>query len=261
MIDNSGLNEMSARKDAALEALDIAIKAAHNDSRLRHARALGGVKELLLAGMTPREARRSEADAEAVLSSLGYIARPGPRAPIDPDILDCVTESLRGPFRLRIRYGDDNAMRLVEPHGLQLGPRSYLVARQKGRGEDFLSFRLDRIVEALCTDEAFDLDPQFSITEYSQRAFGAFHDPSQYGEVVWRFNPSAAKRALEFQFHPRQDLNFEEDGSLTVRFEAAGWLEMAWFLYQWGDSVEVLAPQALRDFTYPYRRSDFPSLP
>ncbi|MFC3119550.1 hypothetical protein ACFOHS_19975 [Jhaorihella thermophila] len=33
-----------------------------------------------------------------------------------------------------------------------------------------------------------------------------------------------------------------EDGRLEVRFHAGGWLEMAWHLYQWGDSVEVVAP-------------------
>ncbi|MFC7706210.1 hypothetical protein ACFQXB_18725 [Plastorhodobacter daqingensis] len=26
----------------------------------------------------------------------------------------------------------------------------------------------------------------------------------------------------------------QDDGSLVVRFEAAGWLEMTWHLYQWG---------------------------
>ncbi len=34
----------------------------------------------------------------------------------------------------------------------------------------------------------------------------------------------------------------ELDGSLLVRFEAAGHLEMAWHLYAWGDAVEVVKP-------------------
>ena len=40
-----------------------------------------------------------------------------------------------------------------------------------------------------------------------------------------------------------------------------GWLEMAWFLYQWGDKVEVLAPEGLRDLVRDHRRSDFDGLP
>ena len=49
--------------------------------------------------------------------------------------------------------------------------------------------------------------------------------------------------------------------SLIARFHAAGWLEMAWFLYQWGDAAEVLKPAGLRDLSENYRRSDFDALP
>jgi predicted DNA-binding transcriptional regulator YafY len=36
---------------------------------------------------------------------------------------------------------------------------------------------------------------------------------------------------------------------------------MCWHLYVWGDQVEVLAPERLRDMVHAWRRSDFPSLP
>nr|WP_245487150.1 WYL domain-containing protein [Rhizobium acidisoli] len=52
---------------------------------------------------------------------------------------------------------------------------------------------------------------------------------------IWRFAPEAASRAAEFRFHPSQVLESRDDGSLIVRFHAAGWLEMTWHLYQWGD--------------------------
>jgi predicted DNA-binding transcriptional regulator YafY len=68
-------------------------------------------------------------------------------------------------------------------------------------------------------------------------------------------------RAAEFRFHPDQQLEPQDDGSLIVRFSAAGWLEMAWFLYQWGDAVEVLEPAGLHDLVEGYRRGDFPAMP
>ena len=64
-----------------------------------------------------------------------------------------------------------------------------------------------------------------------------------------------------FVFHPAQVLEDQPDGSLIVRFKAAGHLEMCWHLYTWGDKVEVLAPKSLRKMVHPYRRSDFPALP
>ena len=78
---------------------------------------------------------------------------------------------------------------------------------------------------------------------------------------MWRFAPEAAERAAEFRFHPTQVVESQDDGSPIVRFQAAGWLEMAWHLYQWGDKVEVLAPAGLRELVVGHQRSDFDALP
>ena len=53
----------------------------------------------------------------------------------------------------------------------------------------------------------------------------------------------------------------QQDGSLIVRFQASGWLEMTWFLYRWGDAVEVLVPEGLAAMTRDWRRSDFSRFP
>ena len=123
------------------------------------------------------------------------------------------------------------------------------------------NFRIDLIHEAETLNESFALQDGFTIAEYAAQAFGVWQDPAQYGEVVWRFAPGAAGRAAGFRFHPQQVLEPQADGSLIVRFHAAGWLEMAWHLYQWGDKVEVMAPQALRDMVEGHRRSDFAAMP
>lgn len=46
-------------------------------------------------------------------------------------------------------------------------------------------------------------------------------------EQKGRLAPEAADRAAGFRFHPDQVLEPRHDGSLIVRFHAAGWLEMA----------------------------------
>ena len=190
------------------------------------------------------------------------VTRPGPRVNLVPTVLDAVIEGLRGPFRLRLQYGTEDApKRIVEPHGLLLGHRSYLVARQPARGEEMLNFRMDRILSAQSLDESFSLAPDFSLEDYAAQSFGVYQDPAQYDEVVWRFAPRAAARAAEFCFHPKQTIEAQEDGGLIVRFRAAGWLEMVWHLYSWGDAVEVIAPEGLRSLVEHHRRSDFDALP
>ncbi len=261
-LQDPALERLEPRQETTIEALEIAVREAKDNNRLRHARALEDLRDQHLIKLPVRDALRAEADAEAVLSSLGHVARPGPQTGQRPAVMDAVIEALRGPFKLRVSYGQKNsAERILEPHGVLLGLRSYLVARQPSRGPELLNFRMDRILDAASLDETFIFEPEFSIDDHAAKAFGAYQDPAQYGEVVWKFAPAAAERAAGFQFHPHQKSERQPDGSLIVSFNAAGWLEMAWFLYQWGDAVEVLAPSGLRKLTEDYRRSDFDALP
>ena len=256
------MGRLQPRQETTIEALEIATRSAHEQGRLRHARALETMRDGLLSRLTPRDDLRSEVDAEAVLSTLGQMTRPGPKVSLEPEVTDAVIEALRGPFRLRVRYGEADAPeRVIEPHGLVLGHWSYLVARQPSRSETILNFRMDRIHTAECLDESFKLAAGFSLEDYAAQAFGVYQDPAQYGEVVWRFAPEAAARAAEFRFHPTQVLEPQDDGNLIVRFHAAGWLEMAWHLYQWGDKFEVVAPEGLRALVVGHQRSDFDALP
>lgn len=260
---NTPLSEaLQPRQETALEALDMAICTAQEESRLLHAHALTELRDRILARLSPRDVTRSEADAEAVLASLGRVMRPGPKPSILPEVIDAIIEALRGPFQLRITYASPEVTyRIIEPHGLLLGHRNYLVARQPSRGTDVLSFRIDRIHNIEVLDKSFIFAENFSLKDYAAQAFGVYQNPKQYGEVIWRFSPEAVEHAETFSFHPTQVFEPQKDGSLIVRFNASGWLEMAWYLYQWGDQVDVLAPPELRAMVKEYQRSDFDSLP
>ncbi|MFN8683351.1 helix-turn-helix transcriptional regulator [Paracoccus sp. P2] len=254
-----GLNRLQLRHETGVEALEIAVRGAEAEGRLRHARALADLREGLLAQAPSRS--RIETDAEAVLAAMGQVTRPGPKVSVETDVLDAIIEALRGPFRLSVRYNQDDANRILEPHGVLLGHRTYLAARDPVKADEVRNFRIDLIRAAEVLDESFRLQEGFSIVDYAARSFGVWQDPEQYGEVIWRFTPEAAERAAGFRFHPRQVLEPQDDGSLVVRFEASGWLEMTWHLYQWGNKVEVIAPEPLRAMVDGYRRSDFGAMP
>jgi len=214
--------------------------------------------------MPSSQARRTEADAEALLEAQGFATRPGPRVMSDMNTLGVLTEALRAPFTVEMTYtkaDGSTADRLLEPHGLLLGIRRYLVARPVQGDGKMRRFRLDRIRAARITGQSFARDPEFDLARFSARAFGSFHSDSEYGPVVWHFSPEAAAVARQFVFHPEQEMIDEPDGSLIVRFTASGHMEMAWHLYQWGDQVDVVAPDVLREIVAAHRRSDFPALP
>lgn len=252
-------------RDSELAALDIAIQRADRDGAANEVQALRSLRDRLLAAMPSSHARRMETDAEALLEAFGFASRPGPQTRTRPELLRLIAEALKGPHLMRVTYegaqGKPPRERLLEPHGLLLGTRRYLVAREKsGRGR-MQHFRVDRIVSAALEASSFQRDPDFDLADHAARAFGSYHDAAEYGDVEWRFAPDAAEIARHFIFHPRQEMIDNPDGTLTVRFRAAGHLEMAWHLYQWGDKVEVVAPDALRALVAGHRRSNFPALP
>jgi len=252
-------------RDSELASLDMAVKRADRDGAPDDAQRLRALRDRLLAAMPASHARRAEADAEALLEAQGFASRPGPRVVTDMTLLGTLTEALRAPWELKISYlsaRDENQReRYLEPHGLLLGIRRYLVARPSGGDGQMRRFRLDRIEEATITANSFFRDPDFDLGQYSSNAFGSFHSADEYGPVEWRFTSEAAPTARQFIFHPQQEMVDEPDGALTVRFIASGHMEMAWHLYQWGDQVEVIAPGILRDMVTKHRRADFPALP
>jgi len=243
-----------------------------------------GIAQLERAGMNPESTRlrgldrkvralipagsgtRLAVDEEALLEAMGFAARPGPGPVPDSEIDDAISQAIKGPFHLAINYQSRSdpapTERLLEPLGILLGSRRYLVGidttKRDGR---YRHYRVEDIVSAEVTETSFDYPADFSLREYAERAFGSFHNENEYGEVIWKFAPDAVDRARRFQFHPSQSSELCEDGSLIVRFNASGHLEMAWHLYAWGDAVEVMAPERLKDMVHPFRRSDFPALP
>lgn len=251
-------------RDGELAALDMAARRAERDGAPDDAKRLRALRDRLLAAMPSSQARRTEADAEALLEAQGFASRPGPRVVPDLRMLGALTEALRAPFTIEVSYTSADGTttdRLLEPYGLLLGIRRYLVARPVQGDGRMRRFRLDRIREARITGQSFARDADFDLARFSAQAFGSFHSDAEYGPVAWRFTPEAAPVARQFVFHPEQEMSEESDGSLTVRFNASGHMEMAWHLYQWGNQVEVLIPDALREMVAAHRRTDFPALP
>ncbi|TWB27704.1 helix-turn-helix transcriptional regulator [Nitrospirillum bahiense] len=249
-----------------LAALVTAITELGASRMLREAGVLRQLEKKVRALIPPEAGRRLEVDEEALLEALGHAARPGPR-PVSISAVDsAIAEALKGPFLLRILYRkrdeEHPRERVVAPHGLLLGVRRYLVARDTGKpaGARLQHYSVEDIYEAEVLDQSFTLDKDFNIRHHAERGFGSYESDKEYGEVIWRFKPESAQHARRFIFHPTQEITELDDGSILVKFYASGFLEMCWHLYSWGNSVEVISPPQLRDMVRGYQR-DFPALP
>jgi predicted DNA-binding transcriptional regulator YafY len=249
-----------------LAALDLGIETLERDALGVEVIQLRRLREKILALVPRSKIARVETDHEALLEAQGLASRPGPSARIAPEIASTISTALKSSQRLRFVYhsrgSEEPTARVVEPYGVLIGIRRYLVAKPKAdTGGPLRYYVAERIQKAELTGESFVRDPLFNIDQHARKAFGAFQNDSEYGEVVWKFKPTVASHARTFLFHSTQVLEDLPDGSLVVRFEASGHLEMCWHLYMWGDQVDVLAPEVLRKMVEPYRRSDFLALP
>ena len=216
-LDRAGLGERAAE----LEALAVKLRAAQ------------------------RAGARLEAEVEARLHAEGLAMRPGPRQPVDPDVLALLREAILARRTVEFDYLSRSTGRqsrqLAEPYGLLYGNRPFLVARTDWSGEPRL-WRLTNISNARRGLEDFERDPDFDLQAFARRSFGTYQEPPV--KVVLRFD--ARTDAAAFCFHPSQKVEENDDGTVTVRFEAGGLDEMCWHLFAWGDSVTVERPAKLR---------------
>jgi len=263
-LQTGALRDLLTLTSDELAALDLAIETLERNALGVEASELRRLREKMLALVPRSKIARLETDHEALLEAQGLAARPGPSARIAPQIASTISMALKSSQRLKIVYHSRGSVkptaRIVEPYGVLIGIRRYLVAKPKAGGS-LRYYVAERIESAELTGESFIRDVGFDIDKHAQKAFGAFQNDAEYGEVVWKFKPNSASHARAFVFHPTQVLEDLPDGSLIVRFSASGHLEMCWHLYMWGDQVEVLAPDSLRKMVEPYRRSDFIALP
>lgn len=192
-------------------------------------------------------AARLEPDVEALLEAEGLAMRAGPRPRIAPGLLTTLREAIKASTALKVRYLSRSSGQLsrqsIEPYGLLYGNQAFLVGCTDWSDEPHL-WRLSNIKEAQLGERSFERDPSFNLARFAQRAFGTFQEAPI--KVVLRFAPEASRDAADYLFHPSQQLTTNDDGSLTVSFEAGGRDEMCWHLFTWGDRVTIERPASLR---------------
>jgi predicted DNA-binding transcriptional regulator YafY len=210
------------------------------------------VLALKLENVLPRSTlRRYEPDLDGLLEGTGVVARPGPKALINPEITDSLRAALLSMQQVRLTYrrrdtGEVSRPR-VYPYGFLTGSRLYLVGfNPHPKVLEYRLYVLANIDAVEVLDRAYERDPSFDLQSYSTRSFGTYWDGEMY-DVEWRFKPEVAGDARQFRFHPSQVLTDQPDGSVVVTFCASGLTEMVWHLFTWGDGVEIVRPQALKN--------------
>jgi Predicted transcriptional regulator len=211
------------------------------------AAALRSLERKVLSATRAAARRKLAPDLEALLQAETIAVSAGPRPFEDEAVLQAIRDALKGVSTLRFRYEGGSSpgrVREVTPYGILFGRSNYLVAAESAETGP-RNWRLDRIFDVEVTGRPGERPEGFSLQAYADESFGIYQDDTH--DVVLRILPSGREEALGWRFHARQTLEETPDGSVIVRFRASGMRELAWHLFTWGDKVEIVEPQALRD--------------
>jgi proteasome accessory factor B len=127
---------------------------------------------------------------------------------------------------------------------LFVGGGLYTVGRVPKHGRT-VTLAIDRLLSVILSKTEFELDPTFDPHKCRQDAFGvSWQDPV---DIVLRFRADQAPYVRERVWHPSQKLTDLPTGGVQLTFRAGGPFEIRRWILGWGDAVEVVSPNALRE--------------
>ncbi len=109
-------------------------------------------------------------------------------------------------------------------------------------------FLVDRIEQVVVLDERFEVPEDYSAANLTGSAFGLIDE--QQHTIKARFGAEIGHLIRERVWHPSQKLVEEQDGTLTLTFEASGEREILAWLYSYLPHVKVLEPAGLKTLFY-----------
>ncbi len=194
------------------------------------------------------ETFRSAAEAAAaaiVLDPAGW----GDRPPVDPPHLATLQQAVVDGLQVRISYSDRRRQqtdRTVHPLGLvEKGSVWYLVA---GTEAGMRTFRLSRIQSVVVTAQAVERPPDFDLATAWQATVAAVEERRTSVRAIVHVAPLAVG-PLRQQFGTgfRVVRDRLPDGRVEVEIGMAYPNRIAEQLAGWGDHVEVVSPDEVRD--------------
>jgi predicted DNA-binding transcriptional regulator YafY len=184
-----------------------------------------------------------ESQIESILRSEGYAVRQSPGFKVDINSLNKIRKAMEDSRPLLAKYHGKE--RKLIPLGIVYAEKTYLVARDKEKGDGIYYFflhKLEHLRESLL--ETYKKE-DFDLQAFVNQSFGVYQ--GEIMNVKLSFSPELADEASVYNFHPTQKGKFENDGSYTVSFKASGEREIMWHVFKWGKGCKILAPKKLKD--------------
>jgi proteasome accessory factor B len=171
-------------------------------------------------------------------------------SPARREIYDTVLAALTRQKQIRLWYqergGREEESTKFATYRALLSDRTWYLVGRSSRLRRVIVIGVPWIIRAALTDEGYEVPPRFCLDRFLGRAWGVDRGPIRY--KVWlRFAPAAATAVRDTVWHPSQRCFAMADGSIDVYFLVDGLEEILGWVLRFGDEVEVLGPEELRE--------------
>jgi proteasome accessory factor B len=133
----------------------------------------------------------------------------------------------------------------LHPYRLMFFQRGWYVMGHSEGHDEVRTFKLNRIERLSISTEKFTNGEDFDPDEHFGLAWSMIPEGKEY-DVRLRFTPMVAGNVAEVMWHPTQQIETDDDGSILFSCRVDGLGEISWWILGYGDQVEVLAPRELR---------------
>lgn len=184
------------------------------------------------------------------LEGLDILQEPVTSVETVADLFADLQAALARRERIHIVYDsvyDGGEIRLfVDPVRLIFATRGWYLIAWSHRHAEYRTFKVDRIVSMEFTGDGFAPHTDFSCERYFGKAWRMIPDGVVY-DIRLRFDAEVAASVEEIQWHATQRTRRDAEDRLIFEVEVDGLKEIAPWILGYGEHVEVLAPDELRE--------------
>jgi len=163
-------------------------------------------------------------------------------------LLKSLRQALLMQHRCRIQYRPAKRRKgsyLVDPYTLLFFKNALYLGGYAHNRQALRLFAIERIDSLDLLNERFEVPEDYRADALTGAAFGLIDDGATH-QVELVFSKEVAHLIRERIWHPHQQLEQADDGSVTLRFSAAGDKEILSWIYSFLPFVRILGPESLR---------------
>jgi len=171
-----------------------------------------------------------------------------PTAEVYTRIRQAITDkrALQCKYESPLRKSKDGAGGFrFDPYGLYFGQRAwYAVGLHHGHAE-VRTLKLTRFLQCKSLDKPYFIPDDFSLDKHFGRAWRMVPSGKLYN-IRLHFDAKMAETVADTHWHDSQDVTWNDDGSIEMRFRVDGLEEIIWWIMSYGPHCRVIEPGELR---------------